>query len=170
VSFDHKAFAFDWDAFQRELAPSLRAALASGDTNALERFLDENVDACSSPDEGEPLVGEWRNSLATGGVQEIADIALTKFYDPSEDSGLRETWAEIESDLTADARRALLGSAFEVRGVAFDPGKMGSYFQSPGEVRVSHSVLDALGSADLAEFVAFLAVVARESKGLYVTF
>lgn len=170
MSFDHKAFAFEWDAFRRELAPILETALATDRTAVLEQFVDENVGHCSSPDDGERLDVGWRNNLVTGDVQEIADVALTKFYDPSNDSGLWDRWSELDSELDAGARKALLGSPFEVRGVRFDPGKMGSYFQSPDEVRASLSALRTLDSAKLGDFVAFLAGVARESKGLYVTF
>jgi len=173
MSFDHRAFAFEWNAFQRELVLLLAKALTGDDAKGLERFVDENLGACSNPNDGEALGVDWRNTLGAGDVQEIADIALTKFYDPSADGGLHELWSSVEEKLEPRARRALLGSPFEVRGVCFDPGKMGAYFQSPDEVTVSLATLrelDLSEGVELDEFAAFLATVAAESKGLYVTF
>jgi hypothetical protein len=99
MSFDHKAFAFEWTSFHSEMAELLGRALRSGDPSSLEKFIDSNISACSSPYDGEKLDADWRKALEVGGLQEIADFALTKYYDPAADHGLHEEWADIESGL-----------------------------------------------------------------------
>ena len=171
MSFDHKAFAFEWASFQKEMAGVLGHALRTGDASNLERFVDANVSACASPYDGEKLDAGWRRSLGVAGLQEVADFALTKYYDPSDDHGLHEEWSEVESGLSESARLALLGTPFrEGSDAVFDPGMMGSYFQSPEQVRASLATLRAVDAKELASYVRFLSTVVREAKGLYVTF
>src|SRR6187455_1169828 len=111
MSFDHKAFAFDWMAFSNELLPWLSAALARVDRDTLAAFVDANVSVCRSPYDGQPLSLAWRGMLEANDVQELADFALTKYYDPTDDHGLSDGWMEIDEDLTPDVRTALLGQA-----------------------------------------------------------
>ena len=170
MSFDHKAFAFEWTSFHTEMAELLGRALRTGDPSSLEKFIDSNVSACSSPYDGEKLDSDWRKSLEVGGLQEIADFALTKYYDPAADHGLHEEWADIESGLSEEARQALLGTAFGEGKGLFDPGLMGSYFQTPEGVRASLATLRPLDEESLEKYVRFLASLAEEAKGLYVTF
>lgn len=171
MSFDHKAFAFEWTPFQVEMAGLLGQALRTGDASRLERFIDANLAVCASPYDGEKLNSGWRRSLTVAGLQEIADFALTRYYDPSDDHGLHDEWGEIEGRLSETARNALLGTPFrEGEHAVFDPGLMGSYFQSPEQVRASLSTLRALDAKDLKDYVYFLSTVVREAKGLYVTF
>ena len=171
MSFDHKAFAFDWGSFQAEMAGLLGQALRTGNAANLERFIDANLSGCASPYDGEKLDAGWRRSLGIAGLQEIADFALTKYYDPSDDHGLHEEWGEVESGLPESARYALLGTPFrEGSDAVFDPGMMGSYFQSPEQVRASLVTLRAVDAKELESYVRFLASVVRETKGLYVTF
>jgi hypothetical protein len=117
-----------------------------------------------------PLGVEWRNTLATGDVQEIADIVLTKFCDLSANSGLHEEWTAVDETIEAGARPLLLGSPFAVRGVHFDPGNMDAYFQSPDRVRVSLAAPCSVDSREVDAFVEFLADVAAEANGRTVTF
>jgi hypothetical protein len=171
MSFDHKAFAFEWAPFQLEMAGVLGQALRTGDASRLERFIDANLAVCASPYDGEKLESGWRRTLPVAGLQEIADFALTKYYDPSDDHGLHEEWSEIEGGLSEACRIALLGTPFrEGEHAVFDPGLMGSYFQSPEQVRASLSTLSAIDAKDLEDYVRFLRTVVREAKGLYVTF
>jgi hypothetical protein len=171
VSFDHKAFSFDWSSFQNELAPILTRALSAEEAAAVAAFVDSHLDSCSSPYDGEPLDTRWQETLENGDIQEVADFALTKYYDPSADHGLNGSWADVESSMAPLARAALLGSPFvAAAGALFDPGRMGSYFQSPEQVCASLETLRKLASPELSAFVEFLAVVVADSQGLYVTF
>lgn len=171
VSFDHKAFSFDWFSFQHELAPVLARALSANEAAAVAAFVDSHRNACSSPYDGEPLDAGWQETLENGDLQEIADFALTKYYDPSADHGLNGSWADVESRMAPTGRAALLGSPFVApAGTLFDPGRMGSYFQSPERVHASLETLRKLGFPELAAFVEFLTVVVADSRGLYVTF
>ena len=66
MSFDHKAFAFDWGSFQAEMAGLLGQALRTGNASNLERFVDANLSACASPYDGKKLDAGWRRSLGPG--------------------------------------------------------------------------------------------------------
>lgn len=171
MSFDHKAFAFDWDSFQTEMAGVLSRALVTGDASSLERFVDSNLSSCSSPCGGGRLDRNWRRSLGMAGLQEVADFALTKYYDPTQDQGLHEAWSDIDSVLSMEGKVALLGTPFGERAdKIFDPGLMGSYFQTPERVRASLATLRGVGASELHAYTRFLATVVSAAKGLYVTF
>jgi hypothetical protein len=171
MSFDHKAFAFDWDSFQREMAGVLSRALITGDASGLERFVESNLSTCTSPYDGGRLGSNWRRCLGMAGLQEVADFALTKYYDPSQDQGLHEAWADIDSGLPVEGKVALLGMPFGERADRlFDPGLMGSYFQTPERVRASLATLRSVGASELEGYTRFLATVVSAAKGLYVTF
>jgi hypothetical protein len=171
MSFDHKAFSIDWRGFQSDLAPILYQALSTGDARGLVTFVDSNLVNCADPYEGDALEVTWRNTLESGGVQEVADFALTKFYDPGANHGLSNSWLDLEQGLPPGARGALLGTAFGPSDEAlFDPGLMGSYFQTPEEVRESLALLEPLPDIELAEFVSLLRAIVDEGQGLYVTF
>ena len=88
MSMSHKAFAFDWRTFERELLPVLVHALSTDSGDGLVRFVDSNITHCTDPYEGEPLLPNWKDSLGTGDVQELGDYALTKYYDATDDCGL----------------------------------------------------------------------------------
>ena len=128
MSFDHKAFSFDWRGFQSDLAPILYQALSTGDARGLVTFVDSNL-------------------------------------------GLSNSWFDLEQGLPPGPRGALLGTAFGPSDQAlFDPGLMGSYFQTLEEVRESLALLEPLPDIELAEFVSLLRAIVDEGQGLYVTF
>jgi hypothetical protein len=135
VSMSHKAYAFDWSAFARdELHNILLDALSSGDTNGLIRYIEANQDHIKDYYEGGPLSDNWRNVLANFDVQEFGDFALTRFYDPQKDSGLGIEWRGIDEHLSETDQAVLLGTPFGSSSAYFDPGRQGSYFQTPREV------------------------------------
>ena len=171
MSFDHKAFSFNWSGFQSELAPLLSRSLSAGDSTGLVAFVEAHLTSCSNPYDGEQLEPGWNQLLEVGDIQELADFALTKYYDPAADHGLSGAWAKVELDLPPPARLALLGEAFSsASDVLFDPGRMGSYFQSPSRAQESLFVLQELDRPEIGEFVGFLRRIVAESNGLYVTF
>ncbi|APP74482.1 hypothetical protein [Xanthomonas vesicatoria] len=166
MSFSHKAFSFDWAAFERELAPKLKQALQLEDARPLEDFIEAHIDSVRDPYEGEPVTEDWRSMLEAGDVQELADFALTRYYQPSADFGIGEEWEALSREMPEAERAALLGSAFE----SFDPGRMGSYFQSE---RVAADSLRALrnSSGTAAERLKQgLSEAVDSGRGIYVTF
>ncbi len=145
---DHKAYAFDYAGFQRRLAPILYAALETGDAGPLRAFIEANRAELTDPYEGEPL-----EELPDGDVHELGDFALTAFYDPACDIGLADDWEE--------AGDAALGVPFGPPSNLFDPGRMGSYFQSPELVERNRRTATDEGARQM---------LAETDAGLYLTF
>jgi len=185
MSMDHKAYAFDYDRFQTELRPVLEAALVSSDAAQLREFVVRNIASLRSPLTEQPLEAGWEDGLETGDVQEIGDLALTKFYDLDANLGLGADWTEIDEllikQLGKSRGRLTLGDPCGPAHARFDPGSMGSYFQSPQQVRDSLNVFDKLldrkpdlcdelEDADLDTIREMLAPAADKDLGLYVTF
>lgn len=166
MSFDHKAFEFDWQAFSNEMLPWLSEALAADDCERLSAFVDARVSACRSPYDGEPLSRNWRAMLEVGDAQEIADFALTKYYDPTDDHGLSDAWMEPDAALSTDMKAALLGQAI----AQFDPGRQGSYFLAPADATKSGELLQNAQDSSLREFGSFVTQASRRGHGVYVTF
>ena len=170
MSFDHKAFQFDWKSFLSELAPPMKQALAQDDAEPLRRFVETNRSQCSSPYDGEPLGADWQALLEASDVQEFADFALTKYYKPNDNFGIGGIWLELTDSLDPRQKHALLGQPFGLSNALFDPGRQGSYFQTPEEVTQSLLDLSRSVKADIEVFHKHLVSVAANGNGLYVTF
>lgn len=170
MAISHKAFAFDWRGFEVDLHPRLENALVADDPSELEAFIDDHRESLTDPYEGEPLPESWREALENRDVHEYGDYALTRFYDPSDDFGIHDEWSEVSDQLSEAAANALLGISVGPPERLFDPGRYGSYFQTPGQVRESLSVLKPLGVPELARFVELLEQCVQEGRGMYVTF
>jgi hypothetical protein len=113
----------------------------------------------------------------TSDPQEYGDFALTRYYQP-DNIGLVYEWEEIQ-DIIAAARPGLIQSPIlgEVVGPPnnpFDPGKLGSYFQSTEDVRASLALVKELasewGTDLLASAITMLEAADKNGGGLYVTF
>lgn len=152
MSFDHQAFRFQWNAFATELSPILSRVLQEENSQALERFIDDNLISCVNPYDGEALDEHWRDALETGDVQEVADFALTRYYSPLDDVGLGGAWLPLSESLKPAQQAALLGSAFGSAGRKFDPGRQGSYFQSSAQLRESTAVLAGVTHPEVVRF------------------
>jgi hypothetical protein len=181
MSMSHKAYAFDWLRFERnELSRVLWHALETSNPAALRSYITAHVDELKDPYEGEPLDLAWEEKLENRDVHEYGDYALTRFYDPAEDWGsIAAQWRAIDGRLSTDAdRSALLGTPFGPPGNYFDPGRQGSYFQTPEEIAESLSRVRQFSTADLEEyqeeslkrFEQLLKQCAADHRGLYVTF
>jgi len=166
MSFDHKAFEFDWQAFSAEMLPWLKDVLAANDGKRLAAFVDANIVACRSPYDGEKLSASWQEMLETGDAQEIADFALTKYYNPTLDHGLGGAWAELEDALPVSMKIALLGQAMP----HFDPGRQGSYFSTPTDATKSGALLNRMEIPALRQYGNFLERASGDGRGVYVTF
>jgi hypothetical protein len=175
----HKAYAFDWPAFEGdELHSLLLAALTTGEPAGLIRYIEAHPDDLKDPYEGDPLGEDWRDMLENWDVHEYGDFALTRFYDPAEDSGIWDQWRAIDRRLGEADRAALLGTPFGPPGAYFDPGRQGSYFQTPEQVgrslarvrRFELPELEDYQRTSLERFEELLAECKEARSGLYVTF
>jgi hypothetical protein len=179
MPMSHKAYAFDWRAFERdELSGLLSRALETGDVSGLVAYVERNRHALRDPYEGDPLGGDWEALLGNRDVHEYGDFALTRFYDPAADSGLGPCWNEIDAALPEEGRLALLGSPLGPAHNRFDPGRYGSYFQTPPRVARSLALvrgfdlpgLDENDREFLGRFEGLLKECVAAGLGLYVTF
>jgi hypothetical protein len=181
MAMEHKAFVFDYDGFTGELSKALLAALQSGDVRGLREFITANLESLKDPYEGEPLDDDWESLVNPKDAHQYGDFALTKFYDPTADIGLAHRWEGLEQLLDTElgsgsGTAILLGKPFGPSKNPFDPGKMGAYFQSPGDVRENLRRLRELTlrkpelGEKLGAWIDVLDRASEEARGLYVTF
>lgn len=183
MTMDHKAYKLDYDGFQRELAPILSKALETGEAKELRTFVERNFAHLKDPNEGGPLGPNWHELVEPPlpnrpdlELQLWGDLALTKYYDPSQDFGLSTEWQEAEEHLQVagvDPTPIVLGQPLQADGRYFDPGLQGAYFQSPRDVRYALASLDCSAfqeCAPLREWLELLRSAAAAGAGLYVTF
>jgi hypothetical protein len=167
---EHKAYAFDWSRFEFDLDPLLMEALATNDPTRLAEYIDRHLAELTDPYEGEPLPADWRNGLENRDVHEYGDYALTRFYDPADCRGVGYEWARLSEELPEPAANAMLGFSVGPPERLFDPGRYGSYFQTPRRVRESLAALGLLACPELAGYLELLKRCAAEGRGVYVTF
>lgn len=175
---EHKAYVFDYERFSRELAGLLEASLEDGRTDRLRRFVVDHRDQLKDPYGGEPLDADWESLIETRDVHQYGDFALTKYYDPGEDVGLGRDWERVRAVFAREQPGDLtlfLGAPLGPKDRLFDPGKLGSYFQTPDRVRAHLDLLRPLRSRIplgdvLPSLIAMFDRAAAEGKGLYVTF
>jgi hypothetical protein len=178
MTMAHRAFAFDYSKFHAELRPVLLGALETNDTTALQSFIDSNRGVLVDPDQGEPLPKNWHALLDVGDVHELGDYALTKYYDGDLDIGLDVDWEPLAELLEKSGLdpALTLGTPLGEEDAPFDPGRQGSYFQTPTEVAAAVAQLQALLQAQPALTTELLPLqgmfqqAARHRCGLYVTF
>lgn len=178
MTMAHRAFAFDYTKFHDELRPVLVGALETADTAGLRAWIDANLGVLVDPYEGEPLPKNWQAVLEVGDVHELGDYALTKYYDGDLDIGLDADWQELTELLEKSGLDAALtlGTPLGPEQAPFDPGRQGSYFQTPGEVTAAVAQLQGLLQShpalatDLLPLQGMFQQAARQRSGLYVTF
>ena len=164
---EHKAFAFDWRTFQRQLAPILRDALSTNSVVGLATFIEQHRHSLTDPYEGERLPDDWQSLMECGDVHEHGDFALTLYYSPRADRGIGGQWLAFSDGF--QAMPALLGESFGPADNLFDPGRMGSYFQSPDVVSSSLRYLSTDTRPELTGFIDLLKRCGEERMGVYVT-
>jgi hypothetical protein len=182
MSMEHKAFLFEYEDFALELKPILEIALDLNENKDLEKYINDNLYFLKDPDEGKPLSKNWQKIFDLKDIHDYGDFALTKFYDPNDDIGLGyvgHDWVEIEEtilSLDINTPILILGEPIGKEGNYFDPGKMGSYFQSLDVAIESKNVIDILikgNSIDrkyLNPVISILDLAIASNKGLYITF
>jgi hypothetical protein len=169
---EHKAFTFRYSECERELLPLLQGALVSSDPQPLVAFIEAARASLRDPYEGEPLGDDWQDLLETKDVHQYGDFALTKYYDPTADIGLGRAWEEIQRVLESElgGSSAILGRPVGTTGAVFDPGKMGSYFQSETDVRRNLAAIESANESRLEPVAVLLRRALYQGAGLYVTF
>lgn len=178
MSFEHKAFAFDYRSFIGELKPLLEKALAENDIDSLKSFIDENLPLLKDPYEGNSLDDSWEDMIEAKEVHQYGDFAITKYYDPAADIGLGYEWENIQKLLLKESPSLasnVLGFPIGIAPNYFDPGKMGSYFQTPELVKNNIEVLCKLLEEKGAEVSKLFPLFEMLKKieldeGLYITF
>lgn len=175
MSMSHKAYAFEDQRFQAECAALLTAALRSNDPALLRPFIEANWSHLKDPYEGGPLTREWwAEAVDENDVHQVAEVGLTLFFDPGDDRGLCGEWIDIDALLDGQpAQAALLGEPFGPTENYYNPGRQGSYFQSPEMVRASRALLsahDPIAAASWPHFLSLLDDSLRSGRGLYITF
>jgi hypothetical protein len=164
----HKAFAFDWTSFQRHLAPILHDALSSDSIAGLAAFIEHHWQSLTDPYEGQPLPEDWSALMENRDVHVYGDFALTLYYSPTVDFGVGDSWLALSDD--PSVAKALLGQPFGPADNVFDPGRMGSYFQTLDAVSSSLGILSADDRPELSDFIDLLERCGVEGMGVYVTF
>lgn len=182
MSMNYKAYMFDYDKFQDELGNQLYGALEKNDSTTLVKYIDENVKVLKIPSDGRLIDSSWRLLLPNWTVQLYGDLAITKFYNPGLGILIGPLWLPIDEFLhtkLGEDTTILFGKPFGPDNNPFDPGVMGSYFQSPQEVQTNFTLLHDLVSDNpelLQQYDSFDEIIdlfgnsARNQKGLYVTF
>ncbi|WP_292709480.1 hypothetical protein [Nostoc sp. NMS2] len=176
---EHKAFVFDYDAFIQELADILENALVINQRNELITFIENNFSYLKNPDEGEPLDYLWKEMIEIEDISQYGDFAITKYYNPQCDIGLGYDWLPLYNMLLNELDKdtsPLLGKNFGIPGNYFNPGKMGSYFQSLEQVKNNFELLNLLLNEkkehlpNIALLMKMLSNALDLKKGLYITF
>lgn len=178
MSMEHKAFVFDYDAFVDELGNILENALLTNNNEKLVSFIKQNINSLKDPYEGEPLNTSWEAIVEPKDPNQYGDFALTKFYDPQDDIGLGAMWENVQNILKQECGKSLiiLGTPFGSKNSYFDPGKMGSYFQSKSQIQGNLQLLTDIIHlspdlfSELNEAFNMIQKAAEAEKGLYVTF
>jgi hypothetical protein len=161
LSFDHKAFAFDFETYRKELRPVLDRALLSGSSDELLVYIAREFTNLKHPFEGGPLPADWDTQFDTRSSQFTGELAMTRYFDPSEDLGL-------------PGDEIIKGEVVGPPEAPFDPGLMDSYLQDPACVERNHQRLLAAtsihGEAEIQNLIGMLKVAADRKLGLYVVF
>ena len=170
MAMEHKAYVFDWSDFDSNLHSLLVNALTTNHTFDLEAFIEKHLAELTDPYQGEPLTADWRDTMENRDVHAYGDYALTKFYNPTNSFGLGYEWMQLNEELPTEVVNSLLG--FPIGPVAnlFDPGRYGSFFQTPEGVGASLTTLQSHASPKLASYLGLLRGCVARGRGVYVTF
>lgn len=164
---NHRAFAFDWCAFQRHLAPILYNALFSNSTIEITGFIEHHHRELSDPHDGHPLPEDWQPWMKYRNVQEYGNLALALYYSPTNDYGVGDSWLSLPADSALHS--ALLGEPFGPWNNHFNPGGEGSYFQRPDDLISSLRILSNHNRPELIRFIDLIERCGVEGLGIYVT-
>ena len=141
MSIDHKAYLFQYDKFQEELADALYRSLQTGIVRPLREFIDRHCGSLTDLATAKRLGEDWEQKYGRDAdVQGYADLTLTRYYDLTASLGLGYGFDALTAYLRSVpflARHAeclIGGTLFGPKGKRLDPGRMGTGFLSPAEV------------------------------------
>jgi hypothetical protein len=147
MSIDHKAYLFRHDAFQKELADLLHRSLQTAEVGPLREFIDCHRKHLMDRGTDESLGENWEDEYgAESDVQVYADLALSKYFDLTEDLGFSYGFDALGAYLATVPPLApvadclICGNLFGPAGRRLDTGSMGTGLLSAEE---------AAGFADL---------------------
>lgn len=152
MSMEHKSFLFNTSAFTKELSEIILTAGDTENETLLISFINENLDNLKSPYSGEKLTKEWHEELETEDIQELADFALTKYYNPDQELGLSFVWESLlelfdDLDLKYNCEYYILGEFLSYKNFTLDPSKMGLGFVNSEHITDIHRELISLKEA-----------------------
>lgn len=151
MSIDHKAYLFEHSGFRRELASILHEGLERDDVLSLRMFIQRHLAELTDFETEEPPDEDWEKICQDEGrpnVQWYADLALTKYYDFTDNLGLHYRFDALHAylsgvpDLCAYADELICGHLFGPKGRRFDPGGMGTGLLSEEDVKRLHELLE----------------------------
>lgn len=145
---EHHAFLFDTERYHDGMEDLILDASRFGNTDVLEKYIDENRDSLKSPYTADPLDENWRDELVNGDVQELADFILTRCYDPEGDIGLGEDWEALcgameELDLSGGTEYYFVGEEIQRGNFVLDPSGMGFGIIEPDNVELIRDELES---------------------------
>ncbi|UPZ16628.1 hypothetical protein [Flavobacterium humidisoli] len=146
---EHKSFLFNTSAFTKELSEIILTAGETDNEKLLISFINQNLNDLKSPYSGEELTAEWIEELETEDIQELADFAMTKYYNPDEELGLSYSWELLlesfdELDLKFNNEYYILGKSLDSENFTLDPGRMGLGFIDSQQISSIHKELISL--------------------------
>ena len=149
MSMEHKSFLFNTSAFTKELSEIILTAGETDNEKLLISFINQNLNDLKSPYSGEELTVEWIEELETEDIQELADFAMTKYYNPDEELGLSYSWELLlelfdELDLKFNNEYYILGKSLDSENFTLDPGRMGLGFIDSQQISSIHKELISL--------------------------
>ncbi|MCM0665580.1 hypothetical protein [Flavobacterium tyrosinilyticum] len=149
MSMEHKSFLFNTSAFTKELSEIILTAGETDNEKLLISFINQNLNDLKSPYSGEELTVEWIEELETEDIQELADFAMTKYYNPDEELGLSYSWELLlesfdELDLKFNNEYYILGKSLDSEKFTLDPGRMGLGFIDSQQISSIHKELISL--------------------------
>jgi hypothetical protein len=149
MSMEHKSFLFNTSAFTKELSEIILTAGETDNEKLVISFINQNLNDLKSPYSGEELTSEWIEELETEDIQELADFAMTKYYNPDEELGLSYSWELLlesfdELDLKFNNEYYILGKSLDSENFTLDPGRMGLGFIDSQQISSIHKELISL--------------------------
>ncbi len=141
MSIDHKAYLFRHDAFQREFADLLNHSLQTADVDPLREFINRHRESLTDRATEGPLGENWEEDCGEEpDVQVYADLALTKYYNLTDELGLSYGFDALAAYLATVPQLApvadclICGYLFGPQGRRLDTGSMGTGLLSADEV------------------------------------
>jgi hypothetical protein len=152
MSITHKAYLFNHRAFAVGLAGILYESLQRDDVHSLRTFIQRHLAELTEFGTEKPPDENWEKARQDEGgrpiVQWYADLALTKYYDFTDNLGLDygfdalHAYLRMVPELRAYADELICGHLFGLKGRRFDPGGMGTGLLSEEDVKRLHELLE----------------------------